>query len=66
MNFQALVSLYSLLFLPLAKPRKVQAQLVWEARGAKYGVASAVILDFFNFVGDDFRVGKLNESNFAF
>ena len=55
-----------MLILPLAKPRKVQAQLVWEARGAKYGVASTVILDFFNFVSDDFRVWKLNESNFAF
>lgn len=66
MNFQALVSLYSLLFLRLAQPRKVRAQLVFEAKGTKYGVASAVILDFFHLVSDDFRVGKLNESNFVF
>ena len=65
-NFQALVSLSSLLFLRLAQPRKVRAQLVFEAKGAKYGVASAVILDFFHLVSDDFRVGKLNESNFVF
>ena len=44
----------------------MRAQLVFEAKGTKYGVASAVILDFFHLVSDDFRVGKLNESNFAF
>ena len=62
-HFQALVSLYSLLFLRLAQPREVQAQLAWKAKEAAHGVSSTVILDCLDLVSDDLTIQNFLRNN---